>query len=70
MTRASCHVVGKSPFIQILLNIGSKKVMDNGNRYLSIRLWIPSRSSQVLWQDLRPNVNLREEKRNIIRHCG
>ena len=62
MTRASCHVTGKSPFIQILLKIASRKAKDNGGRCLSIKSCIPSRSSQVLQQDLRADVNSREEK--------
>ena len=62
ITRASCHVVEKTPFIQILFKIASRKVKDNGGRCLSIRLWIPSRISQVLWQDLRVDVNSREER--------
>ena len=53
MTRASRHVVGKFPFIWILLKIASRKAEDNGGRCLSIRLWIPSKPSQVLLQDLR-----------------
>ena len=38
MIRASRHVAGKSPFIQILLKISSKKAKDSGSRCLSIRL--------------------------------
>ena len=34
---------------------------------LSIRFWIPSRPSQVLWQDLRADVSSREEKRSIYK---
>ena len=62
MIRASRLVAGKSPFIQILLKISSKKAKDSDGRCLSIRLWIPSRPSQVLWQDLRADVSSREEK--------
>ena len=55
MTRASYYVVGKSPFIQILLKIASRKAKDNG-------LWIPSRPTQILQQDLRAGINSEEEK--------
>ena len=59
MRRASRHVAGKSPFIQILLKISSKKVMDSSGRCLSIRLWIASipLQLQVLWQNLRADVS-------------
>ena len=62
MIRASRYVARKSTFVQILLKTFSKKTKDSGGRSLSIRLWIPSRSSQVLWQDLRADVSSREEK--------
>ena len=32
MTRAPCHVVGNSPFIEILLKIASRKAKDNGGK--------------------------------------
>ena len=62
MIRASHYVAEKSPFIQILLKISIKKVKDNGGRCLKIKLWIPSRPSQVLWQDLRADVQERKKK--------